>query len=333
MLKSNKITKPLVNDNFDWEVQTIQRIKEWIISKQCSVDEAFKLFDHDFDGVVSKSDLRYGLQTHLGISSSQINSAQLDRLFRLLDFFKIGRIQLSDFRRVIQGGINPYMANSLSRGQLAKTLGGIFMNTSTFDWKFCSIQQIGLVLSRRYQTLKASFKAAALEKDRVNYADFTTFISKQEALKGLNLTESLVKQLFCDLDSHKKGYLVFQDWLNAFKAFDWKNQLLIELQDAMQSNFVDCSSAFNFFSSAESKQAIGRLAFKKAVVATVGDHCKDAALDQLWEALSKDGKISEAAFRKLFEKLSFAGVSKVQFLKSKQKSKSTERATLKTSTS
>lgn len=32
-------------------------MKQWIANKACSVEEAYKLFDIDFDGTVSKQDL------------------------------------------------------------------------------------------------------------------------------------------------------------------------------------------------------------------------------------------------------------------------------------
>lgn len=35
----------------------IEKIKKWIVSKKCTVEEAFKCFDRDFDGLVSKQDL------------------------------------------------------------------------------------------------------------------------------------------------------------------------------------------------------------------------------------------------------------------------------------
>jgi Ca2+-binding EF-hand superfamily protein len=54
VLRTQLIDKPRLNDNFDWEANTISKIKDWISSKKYNVDEAFKLFDHDFDGFVSK---------------------------------------------------------------------------------------------------------------------------------------------------------------------------------------------------------------------------------------------------------------------------------------
>ena len=53
--------KQKVNDSFDWEMGIITKIKEWIQKERITVEEAFKNFDHDFDGIVSKEDLKWGL--------------------------------------------------------------------------------------------------------------------------------------------------------------------------------------------------------------------------------------------------------------------------------
>lgn len=117
---------------------------------------------------------------HLGITSEKIVDIHLDRLFRLLDFFKTGKIQPSDFRRVLQGGLNPYTKSQGQSEALSKTLGGTFMNTSTFDWKFGCIQQIGLVISRKYPNgLKDSFLAASDGDDKLNFVAFNKFLSEQ----------------------------------------------------------------------------------------------------------------------------------------------------------
>ena len=65
------------------------------------------------------------------------------------------------------------------------------MDGSTFDWKFNSVQQIGLIMSRKYASLKDSFTAASQGKSKIQYTDFVHFLAKEEALSGFNLTEVL----------------------------------------------------------------------------------------------------------------------------------------------
>ena len=54
--------------------------------------EAFKCFDKDFDGFISKKDLRASLTDILEIDPKTIQDAKMDRLFRLMDFFKTGLV-------------------------------------------------------------------------------------------------------------------------------------------------------------------------------------------------------------------------------------------------
>lgn len=56
-------------------------------------------------------------------------------------------------------------------------------------------------------------------------------------LSGFDLTEKLVYEIFSDLDHHKKGYLVEQDWMNAFAQYNWQDQMVKEIQDAVATYF------------------------------------------------------------------------------------------------
>ena len=60
--------------------------------ERITIEEGFKCFDKDFDGYVSKDDLKWGLVNILKIKEEDIYPTKLDRLFRLLDFYKTGQI-------------------------------------------------------------------------------------------------------------------------------------------------------------------------------------------------------------------------------------------------
>lgn len=83
-----------IADNFNWEYQMIDKIKEWIVGEGITVEEAFKSFDRDFDGFIDLADLKWILTNILKVGDkSSINASQLERLFKLLDFHKVGHIQ------------------------------------------------------------------------------------------------------------------------------------------------------------------------------------------------------------------------------------------------
>jgi hypothetical protein len=58
-------------------------------------------------------------------------------------------------------------------------------------------------------------------------------LGKNQVLKGFNLTEVLLHELFSELDPHKKGLLALNDWSIAFKDFEWSVQNLVELKSAL----------------------------------------------------------------------------------------------------
>ena len=47
-------------------------------------DQVFKSFDQDFDGEVSKEDMRKSLQDFLKLKHQEISDLKLDRLFKLV---------------------------------------------------------------------------------------------------------------------------------------------------------------------------------------------------------------------------------------------------------
>jgi hypothetical protein len=48
-----------VEDNFNWEADVLQQLRDWIAKERISAEEAFKCLDADFDGIISKEDLKH----------------------------------------------------------------------------------------------------------------------------------------------------------------------------------------------------------------------------------------------------------------------------------
>ncbi len=68
VLRQENLEKKAIEDNFDWEQSTIEKIKQWIQTQKLTVHEAFKCFDKDFDGFISKKDLKESLTDILEIN-------------------------------------------------------------------------------------------------------------------------------------------------------------------------------------------------------------------------------------------------------------------------
>ena len=88
-----------------------RRIKTWCRASKINSLEAFRSFDQDFDGLISKDDMAKSLQKYLLMKPEEIVDTRLDRLFRLLSFYKTEMIQPSDFERLLHD-VNPYVTAS-----------------------------------------------------------------------------------------------------------------------------------------------------------------------------------------------------------------------------
>lgn len=85
----------LVEDSFQWQYDIIAKIKEWFRKEKhhqrdlnLTYQDAFKSFDIDFDGKVSKDDMKIAVYSFLKVPPSEITDLRMDRLFRLLSFYK-----------------------------------------------------------------------------------------------------------------------------------------------------------------------------------------------------------------------------------------------------
>lgn len=76
-----------------------------------------------------------------------------------------------------------------------------------------------------------AFEEASQKTGKVNFEKFKAFIDKYFALYGFNMTLPLTQQLFGELDPHKKTYMTLKDWQNAFKTFNFQDQLVIEYKN------------------------------------------------------------------------------------------------------
>lgn len=103
-------------------------------------------------------DMSISLQKFFNIRSDEILDFRLDRLFRIMSFYKTDKIQPSDFERLIND-ISPYVnaATGSTDSVFLNSMGGNLNISSTMDWKSAGIQQIGLKISKEYQTLEESF--------------------------------------------------------------------------------------------------------------------------------------------------------------------------------
>ena len=88
-------------DNFDWEIEILFKIRNWVKRENLSVEDAFRTMDRDFDGEISKKDIKLFITEIFKIEEKILTDAKINRIFKLMDQFKRGKITLMDFKRFI----------------------------------------------------------------------------------------------------------------------------------------------------------------------------------------------------------------------------------------
>jgi len=120
-------------------------------------EDAFRMVDIDFDGNISKQDLRHFLHNTLKINTEELHAVQIDRLFKLLDHFKRGSINLEDFSRIFDASPSEMDSTKKSQKGLKVHHRHKKSQPEMFGWKENAIQQIGLMLSKKFPDITSSF--------------------------------------------------------------------------------------------------------------------------------------------------------------------------------
>ncbi|OMJ89166.1 hypothetical protein SteCoe_8712 [Stentor coeruleus] len=282
-IKDNDIEPKPHKDSWNWENETIKKIRKWIRSESISVEDAFRAFDVDFDGVISKEDLKIGLMTVLKLQTKECPSSKMDRLYKLMDTFKRNSIQLSDFKLLFEENSNP-------------------------DWKKSAKQQLGLYLSRNYPNIKIAFEVVSELTGKIKLEQFIKWVESNQVLRGFNLTQQLLEKLFADLDPHRKAYITESDWDHAFENINYNDQCIKEIKDAVRSNFVDIRSAFEYFASFHKPQPSFNIAledFQQGISALVPKRFTANEVQVFWNNLWTSPFIDFISFSKEFHDIKF----------------------------
>jgi len=309
VLKRSVVDKPVdvTEDSFDWQVEILNMIKDYAAEKGLSADDTFRIMDSDFDGFVSQADLLRFLREVLNLTQEEATEPRIARLFKLLDFYKRGCIQLNDIKMLLNSKTNQTNPILSANEWIPKK--------SPFDWQIHARQQIGLALSQNFSNLKLSFQSIAGNNESMKYAQFHKWIEGNRILSGFNMTERLIQKLFADLDPHKKGYLSEIDWFNAFSGYDASQQILLEVQEVIASNYDSIDNAYEFFLSIENQiypnnTQVSYPGFQKALEALLPKRFTSQQITFLWNSCSLDKRtLSLRTFTEKFNNKKFTGSS------------------------
>ena len=264
VMKDGDMDTSLGKDSWATEDQILDRIRQWIRTENISIEAAFRAFDRDFDGVLSKNDLRESLISVLKMEEGQLPSSKLDRLYKLMDTYKRDNVQLADFKL-------------------------LFEENSVPEWKQSAKQQLGVFISKQFPDITASFESVSQLAGKLTFDQFRNWVTEHNALAGFNLTNDLLQQLYADIDWHRKGFLTLQDWKQSFEGYQWQDQIMKELKDAVRANFADIRTAFDFFASFQvegNNEYISKAEFERGIKALIPSRFQSADVNFMWKSLN-----------------------------------------------
>ena len=266
VLKYSSFKNNATQDSWEWENSALDRIRNWILRESITVEEAFRAFDKDFDGVVSLEDLKKALIEILKYKESEVSVSKMERLYKLLDLYKRDSVQLSDFKTIFEEKRNP-------------------------SWKDSAKQSLGLYISKKYQTAYECFQEILSSRDKITFDLFSSWLTKTQVLNSYRLTQQLVQEFFAFLDPHKKCYLSKEDWELCFGLFNYSSNCLQEVKDSIRSNFADIKTAFDYFLSFHSgppSDKINLKDFERALEAIIPKRFSKNELASIWRQVFND---------------------------------------------
>ncbi|EGR32182.1 hypothetical protein IMG5_093060 [Ichthyophthirius multifiliis] len=296
IMQKSLITKDqqIKEDSFDWETKMLQEIRNWFQKSGLTIEDSFRVLDRKFEGKITIEDLEVFLKECMKIKNEDLTQGILNRLFKLMDQFKNGRITLMDWKR--------FLLEDFKHGMNQSVMGHKKIdNFSSFDWKLNAKQQLGLVLTRRFRNLVQSFDSISGYKKHMIYSQLMKWIQETDALRGFDLSDRLSQELFADLDPHKKGFLTFSDWQSTFGGYNWNFQMQEELREYIKTNFESSEKAYEFF--LQGKKQLFYSNFVQAVNYIMPKRFVESDLKDMWNILLKQEEIQQNVSFETFHKV------------------------------
>lgn len=198
---------------------------------------------------------------------------RLQKLMKLMDCYKHGRISYLDWTRLI---------------------------SDEKSWLKDAQQQIGIVLSKHYGSLGEAFTSITQGDKKLLFSAFEKWVQSQHVLSGFMAGEDTLKFLFAHLDKHKKGFLLENDFVGLFASFDWKAEHIREFIHTLQLKFASCEEAHRFMSD-YARRKVDFSRFRQVVTELFGGRFQESDCRNIWNTLAGGRDTLElAAFQKSF---------------------------------
>ncbi|OMJ84015.1 hypothetical protein SteCoe_14938 [Stentor coeruleus] len=280
ILKFNDLKNIQANDTWDWENGTMEKIRTWIVMENVSIEEAFRAFDKDFDGIMSKEDLKKALVGVLKLKEQELSPLKIDRVYKLFDIYKRDTVQLADFKCIFEEKRMP-------------------------EWRDSAKQAIGLFISKKYKKIHHAFNEISKKSTKITLENFINWVNENQVLTEYRLTNQLLQNLFAYLDPHKKGFLSQEDWNLCLGSFSYSATCLQEVKDAIRSSFSDVKGAFDYFLTFHTGTPPMKISikdFEKAIENIIPKRFGKKDINCLWKTVFADNSfISFKEFKDIFD--------------------------------
>jgi Ca2+-binding EF-hand superfamily protein/diadenosine tetraphosphatase ApaH/serine/threonine PP2A family protein phosphatase len=201
----------------DSEPSWMQAVVNKVCESTLTLEETFRAWDEDGNGVIEVSELEKGLvKANVDLSKSQIYD-----LMNSIDKDRDGRIQLSEFIDRFKVQKSPLNVSEFS---LADATGST--STSSSSWQRSIIDRIvACIFMYRYE-LEAAFKMFDTDGNgKISKQEFRVGLAALTSLSGTPLTESQADMLLSKLDANGDGEIDYAEFCTAFRVVDNNKEL------------------------------------------------------------------------------------------------------------
>ena len=199
---------------------------------------------------------------------------RLQKILKVLDTYKRAKVDESDWERLVKG--------------------------EKFEWVKEAKQQIGIVLSKKYGSLSDAFYEITQGDKKLLFSAFKNWVEKSKSLSGFIANDDIVKKIYAELDVHKKGYLLENDFISCFGVFNWKSEQTKEFMHKLRSKFNNCEEAYQCMN-AYNKSALDVNRFVKFVEELFGSRFKRSDAKNIWKNIAVGAnQLTLAQFRDNF---------------------------------